>query len=163
MTTPTHDHRRPLRQRTSPTAVSLVAAIFTLWTGAIACSVSADTSPPRGDSATPTASAQTLASTAFELPAWTNEGTPREVEVLAEDERVKIAAVALRRGTPLPTHAVAEAVSIQVVHGHGSLRAGTGTSSVGPESIVLLDPKVPHAMTPADDALVVLLVHYFKH
>lgn len=165
MNTQTSTPRRLLRRRASST----LALLFAISSGALACSVSTDTAPPGEPAAThhehaptPHEQAQATSQLPFELPAWTNEGPPREVQVLAEDSHLKVAAVALRRGTPLPTHAVAERVSIQVVEGRGALLAGSSTSEVGPKSVVLLDPEVPHAMTPADDELVVLLVHYLK-
>jgi len=158
MNTPTQTPHRPLRSSAS----RLLTLLFALSTGALACSVKADTSPPGAAAATQPEQAQTASQLPFELPAWSNEGPPREVQVLAENSHVKVAAVALRRGTPLPTHAVAEPVSIQVVEGRGALTAGSSSSEVGPKSVVFLDPEVPHAMTPADDELVVLLVHYLK-
>ena len=162
MNTPIRPPQRPLRSSASPTLARLLTILFALSTSALACSVKADTSPPGEAAATQHERAQTASQVPFELPAWTNEGPPREVQILAEDRHVKVAAVALRRGTPLPTHAVAEPVSIQVVEGRGALTAGSSTSEVGPKSVVLLDPEVPHAMTPTGDDLVVLLVHYLK-
>lgn len=162
MNTQTSTRHRLLRRSASPTLAPLFALLFAISSSALACSVSTDTAPPGESAATHHEQTQATSQVPFELPAWTNEGPPREVQVLAEDSHLKIAAVALRRGTPLPTHAVAERVSIQVVEGRGALMAGSSSSEVGPKSVVLLDPEVPHAMTPADDGLVVLLVHYLK-
>ncbi len=168
MTTQTQPPRSPPRRGASP-ALPRLALLFAISAGALGCSASTDTAPPREAAAVqhgqpphhhePATGGSHLA---FELPPWTNEGPPREVQVLAEDSQVKVAALALRRGTPLPTHAVAERVSIQVVAGRGDLTTGSSTAEVAPGSFVLLGPEVPHAMAPSGDGLVVLLVHYLK-
>ncbi|HGG57043.1 MAG TPA: hypothetical protein ENK31_04545 [Nannocystis exedens] len=120
------------------------------------------TPTPSRASPVPSAAAETTDSTLFELPTWTNEGPPREVVRLTENSQLKVAAIALRRGTPLPTHSVDDPVTIHVLRGSGELLAGEERSQVAPGSIVFLGPEVPHALTPSDNEFVVLLVHYLK-
>ncbi len=96
------------------------------------------------------------------LPQWTNDGKPREVAVLLETDELKIAAIALRRGTTLPEHTAASAVTIQAIRGGGTMAAGASSHALRPGDIVTLAPDVPHSLTPRDEDLVVLLVHYLK-
>ncbi|MFO7567584.1 MAG: hypothetical protein R6X02_33375 [Enhygromyxa sp.] len=99
--------------------------------------------------------------TAHEIPAWTNEGPGREVEVLLESPGLKIAAIALRRGTELPVHSVESRISITVLQGAGLMTVEDQSFALEPGAVVVLEPSVAHAMTPADEQLVVLLVHHF--
>jgi quercetin dioxygenase-like cupin family protein len=98
---------------------------------------------------------------AFELPDWSEEGPKREHEVLFEGDGMKIAAIALRGGTELPEHTADAKVSIQVLRGSGQLSAGERMQEVGPGSIVVLEPSLPHAVKPAGEELMVLIVSYF--
>ena len=98
---------------------------------------------------------------ALELPTWGAEGPKREHEVLFEGEGMKIAAIVLRGGTELPEHTAEAKVSIQVLRGSGELIAGERTREVGPGSVVVLEPSLPHAVKPAGAELMVLIVHYF--
>jgi len=97
----------------------------------------------------------------FELPDWGEEGPKREHEILFEGGGMKIAAIALRGGTELPEHTAEAKVSIQVLRGTGQLSAGGLTRDVGPGSIVVLEPSLAHAVTPANGELMVLIIHYF--
>jgi quercetin dioxygenase-like cupin family protein len=142
-----------LLRRSSFSLAAPLAALIGL--GAIACRP-APAAAPAALVATPSAGP----TASLMVPPWTNEGADREVEVLFEEDGLKISAIALRRGTLLPVHAVDTTISIQVVRGAGELTAAGSTLSVEEGSIVILGPEVPHAMTPASDELVVLLVHY---
>ncbi len=153
---PTHSPRPT--QRTKTRQRRLGGVLLTALCASLACATPAQTQA----SPEPSAPAETADSTLFEMPNWTNEGEPREVVRLTENSQLKVAAIALRRGTPLPTHSVDDPVTIHVLRGSGELLAGEERSQVGPGSIVFLGPEVPHAMTPSDDQLVVLLVHYLK-
>lgn len=99
------------------------------------------------------------------IPAWTNEGPELEVAVLHEGEHghlKKISAIALRRGKPLPVHSVDSRITIQVVQGGGELSVSDSPIAVAAGSILVVEPGAPHSMKPVDEALVVLLVHYFE-
>lgn len=99
------------------------------------------------------------------IPAWTNEGPELEVAVLHEHERghlKKISAIALRRGKQLPVHSVDSRITIEVFQGSGELSVGDTPIPVAAGSILVVEPNAPHSMKPADEALVVLLVHYFE-
>lgn len=99
------------------------------------------------------------------IPAWTNEGPELEVAVLHEDERgrlKKISAIALRRGKPLPVHSVDSRITIEVFQGGGELTVSDTPISVTAGTILVVEPGASHSMKPADEALVILLVHYFE-
>ncbi|WP_146156299.1 AraC family ligand binding domain-containing protein [Enhygromyxa salina] len=95
------------------------------------------------------------------LPAWTDEGPGLEHQVLFEGEGMKVAAIALRGGTALPEHSADARLSIQVLRGSGVLRVGERALAVEPGSVVVLEPSLPHAVDPAGEELMVLVVHYF--
>lgn len=128
-----------------PSTLALALAL----TGS-ACAPTA-ASPPSSPSAGPLR---------LELPRWTNAGPGREVEILAQDGGLKIAAIALRRGTPLPEHRVDARISVQVLRGAGELEVAGEAFPVDAGSLLVIDAQTPHAMQPADEELVVLLVHY---
>lgn len=99
------------------------------------------------------------------IPAWTNEGPELQVAVLHEDKRgplKKISAIALRRGTPLPVHSVDSRITIEVFQGGGELSVSDTPIPVSAGTILVVEPGAPHSMKPADESLVVLLVHYFE-
>lgn len=99
------------------------------------------------------------------IPAWTNEGPELEVAVLHEGQRgplQKISAIALRRGTPLPVHSVDSRITIEVFQGGGELSVGDTPIPVATGTILVVEPGSPHSMKPADEGLVILLVHYFE-
>lgn len=116
------------------------------------------------DTVKPAETSQTVANpqTAM-VPAWTNDGRPRQIEILEERPNVKVAAIGLRRGTALPTHRAASPVTIQVLRGAGEFELGDERFDVTEGSVVYVGANLAHAMTPKNDALVVLLVHYLKH
>lgn len=153
---PAHNPRPTQSSKATPRRLGGV--LLTALCASLACATPAHTQA----SPVPSAAAETAYSTLFEVPSWTNEGEPRQVLRLTENSHLKVAAIALRRGTPLPTHSVDDPVTIHVLRGSGELLAGEEHSQVGPGSIVFLGPKVPHALTPSNDKLVVLLVHYLK-
>lgn len=98
--------------------------------------------------------------TTLTIPDWTNEGSDREVEVLMNAGGLKVAAIALRRGTELPVHSVDSRVSISVLRGAGTMTVDGQAIAVAAGSVLVLGPAVAHAMTPSGQELVVLLVHY---
>lgn len=124
-----------------------------------ACGSAAASSADTHDAATTTP--KTGSALALELPNWTNEGPAREVQVLFQDGSSKVAAIALRRGTPLPEHNVDSRISVQVLRGSGELSVSGATIPVQTGSLVIVGAQAPHAMQPATQELVVLLVHYF--
>jgi len=162
MTANTTLPERPLKAGTSSSPAHLLAALFAFWGSALACSPDADTPPQEEATDAAPSHDTTVENGLLALPTWTDEGPPREVHVLAENDHLKVAAVALRRGTPLPIHTVPERITIHVVRGRGELTTGPSSASIGPGSLALLEPNVPHAMTPADQEMVLLLVHYLK-
>jgi quercetin dioxygenase-like cupin family protein len=120
---------------------------------------------PSHEHATTSAPEQGQPPISLDLPEWTNEGPELEVAVLHEGEHGrlrKISAIALRRGTPLPVHAVDWQITIHVLQGGGELSVGDSPIAVEAGSILVVEPGAPHAMKPADETLVVLLVHYFE-
>lgn len=144
----------PLPRRPHHSLVLSLAAMVGL--SVIACRSTPATAVPAEPAAAPAAGPMALVA----IPRWTNEGPDREVEVLLEEDGLKIAAIALRRGTPLPVHSVGSRISIQVVHGAGELGVDTSSIPVEAGSLVVVEPEIPHSMTPAHEELVVLLVHY---
>ena len=95
-----------------------------------------------------------------ELPAATSAGQPREVKVLVDEPALKLVAIVLRNGTLLPEHQSEVPVTIQAVHGSGTVTAGGEQLRIDPTHAVVLAAKVPHAVAPDPGTDLVLLVHH---
>lgn len=96
------------------------------------------------------------------VPAPAAEGSAKEVAVVADLPAVKIVAITLRAGTPLPEHTAPVPVTIQAAHGAATLTSGGTTTPLAPGRFVVLDANVPHAVTPVDGTPVTVLVHHHK-
>lgn len=90
------------------------------------------------------------------------EGAPKEVAVLADLPAVKIVAITLRAGTPLPEHSAPVPVTLEAAFGSATLQVGDTRTLLAPGSFVVLDANTPHAVTPVGAAPVVVLVHHHK-
>ncbi|MBK9262746.1 MAG: hypothetical protein IPM54_23450 [Polyangiaceae bacterium] len=108
-------------------------------------------------------SAPTLAgppARAVEFPAPVGNGQPREVRVLVDEPALKLVSIVLRQGTVLPEHHSAVPVTIQAVHGAGTVVAGSERFRIDGSHAVVLAPNVPHAVEPDAGTDIVLLVHH---
>ena len=114
--------------------LSTLAALTLLLTSASAC----EPRPVQAAQAALPADASSPALLSVKkIPAWTNDGDAREHAVLVDEPRVKIVALALRRGAALPVHSVERPVTIQVVRGRGELRVGDTATRVEPGAVAL--------------------------
>lgn len=90
------------------------------------------------------------------------EGAPKEVTVLADLPAVKIVAITLRAGTPLPEHTAPVPVTLQAAYGAAVLSVAGATTPLAQGSFVVLDAGTPHAVIPVDGSPVTVLVHHHK-
>ena len=89
-------------------------------------------------------------------------GEPKEVVVLADLEAVKIVAITLRAGTPLPEHQAPVPVTIEAAFGRATLSVGGVPTELAPGSFVVLDANTPHAVAPIGAEPVTILVHHHR-
>lgn len=87
---------------------------------------------------------------------------PREVRAVVDAPHVKVVAIVLRDGTPLPVHTAPNPVTILAVAGHGVVRVGDEERPLDAAHMVSLDTEVPHAVEPAPGTDLVILVHHFR-
>jgi quercetin dioxygenase-like cupin family protein len=95
-----------------------------------------------------------------ELPDSGGDGPERDVKVLVDEPALKLVTIVLRKGTVLPEHHSPVAVTIQALHGAGTVTAGAETFRIDPAHAVVLAPAVPHAVQPDEGSDLVLLVQH---
>ncbi|MDP3274819.1 MAG: hypothetical protein Q8Q09_06445 [Deltaproteobacteria bacterium] len=108
----------------------------------------------------PVASFGGLAVRAMTLPVVTAEGEPREVQVLVDEPALKLVRIVLRRGTVLPAHSAAVAVTLVALQGTGVVVVGQERLPFDPTHAVALAPNVSHAVEPEAGTELVILVHH---
>lgn len=82
----------------------------------------------------------------------------RAAKTLVKEGALRIAQVALRKGTPLQSHQVAGPVSLQVQRGRLRLTTASGVLDLGSGELVALDAGVAHAaMALSDCALLITM------
>lgn len=89
-------------------------------------------------------------------------GEPREVKVLVDEPLLKLVKIVLRGGTVLPEHHSEFPVTIQAIHGSGTIMAGEQELKLDAAHPVMLAAKVPHAVTPDPGSDLVVLVHHLR-
>lgn len=99
---------------------------------------------------------------ALSVAAPSADGAPKEVAVLADLPAVKIVAITLRAGTPLPQHSAPVPVTLEAAYGTATVTVGGQTTPLGGGAVVVLDAHVPHAVTPTGADPVLVLVHHHK-
>lgn len=87
---------------------------------------------------------------------------PREVRVLVDTPHLKLVAIVLRGGTPLPEHTAPSPVTIQAVAGEGVVRVGDEARPLDATHMVALDAEVAHAVEPSPGTDLVVLVHHLR-
>lgn len=97
-----------------------------------------------------------------QLPVSAEGDQGKQVSVVLETPRVKIATITLRKGTVLPTHSAPHPITIQSLSGTGTLRANGKDFALQPGVLLALAPDQKHEVTPAGKGDLVLLVHYMK-
>ena len=98
----------------------------------------------------------------FELPQSSGGGEGKEVTVLLDEGHLKLATVALRGGTRLPTHSTPVPATILVLEGVGVIHVGSEAVPVAKGTIVSLAAGVEHDVVPASGSDMLLLVHYVR-
>lgn len=83
--------------------------------------------------------------------------------MLLDDAHLKLTAITLRRGTELPERSYPSAVTIQALHGNGTVRfGGDERALIGPARMVALDAGKRHSIRPGVYGYLVLLVQHTK-
>lgn len=98
----------------------------------------------------------------FELPANTGFGDSKKVTVLVDESYLKLATVAMRGGTVLPSHSAPVPTTIQVLDGDGVIHVAGEPLPATKGTIVLLGAGEDHDVVPAPDSDMLLLVHYLR-
>lgn len=110
----------------------------------------------------PVLASQQESARTFELPSQAGAGEDKEVSVLLDESHLKLATIALRRGTALPRHSAPVPTTIQVLAGDGVIYAGSEAVPVSTGTILALAADEEHAVTPAPESDMLLLVHYLR-
>lgn len=144
-----------MRQLALPTLLALL-------TLAAACATSAPVvDAPPAPLAAP-APAQP-ASQVVALPRTGADGPGKEVAMVLQTPRVKLATITLRGGTVLGEHATPMEVTIVTLSGGGDLVLGGGERvRLDPGHMVVLAPNTPHAVEPHGEEELILLIHHIK-
>ena len=82
--------------------------------------------------------------------------TGRAGKTLAKEGPLRITQVALRKGTPLQSHQVAGAVSIQIRRGRLRLTTASGAVDLVSGELVALDAGVAHAAQALSDCVILI-------
>lgn len=98
----------------------------------------------------------------MQLPDKAGEGEAKEVKVLMDEPHLKLATIALRRGTELPPHSAPVAATIQVLEGNGIIHVEGEAVTVTDGSIVVLTAGQEHDVVPERGTDMLLLVHYLR-
>ncbi len=96
------------------------------------------------------------------LPLSAGSGEGKEVSILLDERHLKLATIALRRGTPLPSHSAPVPVTIQVLEGDGIIHAAGKALTVSKGAIISLAPGADHDVVPRQESDMLLLVHYLR-
>lgn len=96
------------------------------------------------------------------LPASVSGDQGKQVTVLLETPRLKIATISLRGGTVLPPHSAPTPITIQTLSGSGTLRANDEDHALNPGVLYALAPDQSHSVVPDGDSDIVLLIHHVK-
>ena len=91
-----------------------------------------------------------------------SEAKDKEVRLLLETPRLKLATITLRDGTVLPAHATPMPVTIQSLSGTGIVRVRGNDYALSPGVLIALAPSEEHSVIPANDSDLVVLVHHLK-
>jgi quercetin dioxygenase-like cupin family protein len=83
--------------------------------------------------------------------------------VLLDGREVKIVAIRLQHGTPLPEHTSPSPVVIHAATGAGAVLVGAQRLRLDAAHVVCLPPRVPHAVEPDPGTDLVLLVHHVRN
>lgn len=97
-----------------------------------------------------------------QLPTDVGEGKAKEVNVLLDQEHLKLATITLRNGTALPIHSAPVPATIQVLEGEGIIHVAGKPLAVSQGSIVVLAAGEEHDVVPKDDGDISVLVHYLR-
>lgn len=100
------------------------------------------------------------ASRSLALATEAGAGDAREVRVLVDEPALKLVSITLRRGTILPAHHSAVAVTIQALSGRGSVVVDGARMALDSAHAVALAPRVAHSVEPEAGTDLVLLVHH---
>ena len=111
---------------------------------------------------TATPAAPTVASTGLTLPTPGPDGPPREVQVILDAPHLKLVAITLRQGTPLPQHSASVPVIIQATAGSGTAVVDDQRLPLDTTHAVSLAPNAPHAVEPDPDTDMTLLVFHLR-
>ena len=98
----------------------------------------------------------------MQLPDMAGDGEGKEVKVLMDEPHLKLATVALRRGTVLPSHSTPVPATIQVLEGNGVIHVAGEAVTVTAGSVVVLAAGQEHDVVPEKDGDMLLLVHYLR-
>lgn len=97
------------------------------------------------------------------LPNRPGSGPPMEEAVLFETDDTKLVTVTLRRGTELPERSYGSPVTMQALHGNGTVNfEGGATSAVGPGRMLAIASGKRHSVKPGVYGYLVLLVQQTK-
>jgi quercetin dioxygenase-like cupin family protein len=109
-----------------------------------------------------TASKAVSGSQVIELPKNAGSGDGKSVSVLLDESHLKLATIALRQGTPLPTHSAPVPATILVLEGEGVMHVGGQPVPVSEGTIVSLAAGEEHDVVPTPGGDMLLLVHYLR-
>lgn len=98
----------------------------------------------------------------MQLPEKAGDGEAKEVKVLMDEPHLKLATIALRRGTVLPPHSAPVPATIQVLQGSGIIHVTGEAVTVTHGSIVVLAAGQEHDVVPEEGGDMLLLVHYLR-
>ena len=97
-----------------------------------------------------------------ELPKEATKTKKKDVKILLETPRLKIAAISLRSGTVLAAHSAPTPITIQAVSGRGILRAKGKDFALTSGTLLALAPNQEHSVVPDGKGDIVVVVHYLK-
>ena len=87
---------------------------------------------------------------------------PNPREVLVETPHLKVVKLRVKAGSTLDFHAVPEQVSILPLKGSGQVVLRDGSLQLDAAHMVVLAPGMEHSIRAAEDANLILLVHYVR-
>ncbi|MBK7585931.1 MAG: hypothetical protein IPI67_37810 [Myxococcales bacterium] len=97
------------------------------------------------------------------LPSRPGAGDPVEETLLLETPYTKVATITLRRGAELPERSYASPVTIQALHGSGTLKLASGeVLRIGPRTMLSFASRTRHAVRPGMNGYLTLLVQHTK-
>ncbi len=97
-----------------------------------------------------------------ELPGSAESVDGKEVTVLLDESHLKLATVALRQGTALPSHSAPVPATVLVLEGEGVIHVGSQPVPVSKGTIVSLAAGEDHDVVPGPGGDMLLLVHYLR-